>query len=154
MIIISPFPKPLRNNKRNPKEYPWWPELIKLLPGEVVQVGIKGEEQMVEDCRFDLPIDTLSRMVAECDLWVAVDNFFQHLAHHLPKPGVVLWGKSDPNIFGYPENLNLLKSRGCLRELQFQLWEMERYEKDVFVKPNIVRMRIQRRWPNLAVVHV
>ena len=48
-IIISPFSRVLRNGKPNPKNYPYWPELIKLLREKnmcVVQVGFKGEEEL------------------------------------------------------------------------------------------------------------
>jgi len=43
MIIIAPFAKSLINNKRNPKNYPYWDKLIKLTHEKIVQVGVEGE---------------------------------------------------------------------------------------------------------------
>jgi hypothetical protein len=47
MILISPYAQKLRNGNQNPKNYPWWPELISKIDEEIVQVGIKGEIQLV-----------------------------------------------------------------------------------------------------------
>ena len=44
MIIISPYSKPLRNGLNNPKNYPYWKELISLINEEIIQVGVDGEE--------------------------------------------------------------------------------------------------------------
>ncbi len=136
--IISPFSRPLRNGKPNPKNYPYFKELIKLLPYHVIQVGVKGEEKLVKDCRFNLSIKELEALIKECDLWISVDSFLPHLAHHVGKPGIVIWGKSDPLIFGYSENKNVIMSRENLRTNQFIFWEDEPYDKDVFVKPDKV----------------
>ena len=53
MIIIAPFAKSLINNKRNPKNYPYWDKLIKLTHEKIVQVGVEGEEQLVYDFKKD-----------------------------------------------------------------------------------------------------
>jgi hypothetical protein len=133
MIIISPFAKKMRNNKPHPKDYPFWEELIKKIPDSIVQVGVEGEKQLVEDFRKNL-----SKLIHQCDTWIAVDSFFQHLCWDLKKPGIVLFGQSDPLIFGHPENINLLKSRLFLREKQFWLWEQCEANDDAFVSPNVV----------------
>jgi hypothetical protein len=49
--------------------------------------------------------------------------------------GVVIWGKSDPLLFGYPENVNLLKDRKYLRARQFYIWDDEPFDPEVFVEP-------------------
>jgi hypothetical protein len=136
MIIISPYAKKLRNGKNNPKNYPWWPELISMINEPIVQVGIDDETQLVDDFRKNLSIVELSDLIKECKTWVSVDSFFQHLAWDIGKPGVVLWGQSDPNIFGHPENINLLKDRKYLREKQFWWWEQCDYKSEAFVKPS------------------
>jgi hypothetical protein len=136
MIIISPYAKKLRNGKNNPKNYPWWPELISLIKHDtIIQVGVEGETQLVEEFRTNLSLDELKSLVLECRTWISVDSFFQHFAWDLNKPGIVLWGQSDPNIFGHPENINLLKDRKYLREKQFWWWEQCDYIEEAFVKP-------------------
>jgi hypothetical protein len=50
------------------------------------------------------------------------------------------FGQSDPNIFGYPGNINLLKDRSYLRPEQFLHWWHETvfYKEDAFVSAETV----------------
>ena len=138
MIIISPFSKTLRNGKTNPKNYPYWKELIRLIDEPIVQVGIDGEEQLVDDFRKNLLLDELGSLVNQCRTWISCDSFFQHFAWDKQKYGIVLWSVSDPNIFGHPENINLLKDRKYLVQNQFLWWEHTEYDATKFVEPEVV----------------
>lgn len=138
MIIISPYAKKLINGKQNPKNYAYWKELIPLISDDIVQVGVDGEEQLVEDFRKNLPLSELRELIAQCRIWIGVDSFFQHLAWDCKKQGIVLWSVSDPNIFGHPENINLLKSRDYLAPNQFLWWDFTEYNPDAFVSPEEV----------------
>ena len=140
MIIIAPWARGMREAKPHPKNYPRWKEVIEMLGTDepIVQIGIEGEEQLVPDFRKNRPMSELKDLVMECRTWCAVDSFFQHYAWDLGKYGVVLWGQSDPNIFGHPENTNLLKDRKYLREKQFWLWEQTNLIPESFVDPEIV----------------
>lgn len=138
MIIISPYAKALQNGKRNPKNYPFWNELIELIDEPIIQVGIEGEEQMVPDFRKNLPLSELRLLLKECRTWIGCDSFFQHLAWDEKKPGIALWSVSDPNIFGHKENINLLKSRNSLAENQFLWWDFIEHNQDHFVSPQEV----------------
>lgn len=139
MILISPYAKKLRSGKQNPKNYPYWKELISLINHDnIIQIGVTGEEQLVEKFHKDLNLQQLSEIINGCSTWIAVDSFFQHFAWDLGKPGIVLWGQSDPNIFGHSENINLLKDRKYLREKQFFWWEETEYIEDAFVNPKDV----------------
>ena len=134
MIVISPYSRALRNGKRNPKNFPYWKELIAKLKGKtIVQIGVEGEVPLVKDFRKGLPLKDIENLIKDCDYWISVDNFLPHLAHYVGKPGIVLWGRSDPNIFGYQENINMLKDRKYLRESQFDMWENVPYNPDVFL---------------------
>lgn len=147
MIIISPFSKKLRNGKNNPKNYPYFKKLLAclaVLGKHVVQVGGEGEEQLTEDFRNNLSLEELASLIKECDTWISVDSFFQHFAWDLGKPGIVLWGQSDPNIFGHPENINLLKDRKYLREKQFWMWEQAEYRDDCWVEPEEVLKHLNK----------
>ena len=138
MIIIHPWAKQLRNGKINPKNYPYWKELIKLIDEPIVQIGVDGDRQLVDDFRKNLPLADISNLVAECRTWIAIDSFFQHFCWDLGKPGIVLWGQSDPNIFGHPENINLLKDRKYLRPDQFLIWDQSNFRAGSFVQPQEV----------------
>ena len=127
MIIISPYAKKLHNGKVNPKNYPYWKELIKLIDQPIIQIGIDGEEQLVPDFRKNLSLDELGNLVDECKTWVSCDSFFQHFCWDRKKYGIVLWSVSDPNIFGHPENPN-----------QFLWWDFTEYDATKFVLPEEV----------------
>ena len=130
------------NGKPNPKNYPYWPELIPQLNYEfkepIIQIGIEGEAQLVDDFRPNLPMAELIKLLHSCTTWISCDSFFQHLAWLEGKPGIVLWSVSDPLIFGHPENINLLKDRANLAKDQFLWWEDQEYQKDAFIHPNEV----------------
>lgn len=136
-LLISPFAQKLRNGKNNPKNYYYWDRLIFLLEQKhsIIQIGTKGESKLVKDFRTNLPLKEIKKLLLECDLWISVDSFLPHLAQHVGKSGIVIFGKSDPNIFGYPNNINILKDIKYLRKNQFDIWENERYDKEVFVEP-------------------
>ena len=138
MIIISPFAKKLHSIKNNPKNYPYWKELIALIDEPIIQVGVEGEDQLVPDFRKNLPIVELKKLIDQCRIWIGVDSFFQHLAWDCNKPGIVLWSVSDPLIFGHPENTNLLKSRDYLAPNQFLWWDFTEYNAEAFVLPEEV----------------
>lgn len=138
MIIISPYSQKLSSGKTNPKVYPYWKELIALINEPVVQVGIEGEDQLVDDFRKNLSLLELETLVKECRTWISVDSFFQHFCWDIGIPGIVLWGQSDPIIFGHSENINLLKDRKYLRDKQFWMWEQAEYKTDCWVSPEEV----------------
>jgi hypothetical protein len=139
MIIISPYSKKLLSGKENPKNYPFWRELIAMIDEPIVQVGVSGEAPLVEDFRVDLSTPDLRKLIQECQTWISCDSFFQHLAWDEGKKGIVLWSVSDPLIYGHPENINLLKDRSCLSENQFLWWEYVEHDPTKFVRPEAVK---------------
>lgn len=148
-ILIFPYAKQLRNGKLNPKNYPYWPELVsklQVLGHTIIQVGIAGENQLVPDFRCNLNLSELADLVKSCDTWISVDSFAQHFCWDLGIKGLVLFGQSDPNIFGHAENINLLKSREYLRNQQFWLWEQAEYIPESFVDPEQVVQTIQHNF--------
>ena len=147
MIIISPYSKALRNGNTNPKNYPYWKELIRLIDEPIVQVGIEGEEQLVPDFRKNLSLKELETLVNECRTWISCDSFFQHFCWDKQKYGIVLWSVSDPLIFGHPENINLLKNRNNLVQNQFLWWEHTEHDADKFVSPEIVIESLNAKFP-------
>lgn len=152
-ILISPYCKNLRNGKPNPKNFPYWPELVGLIEDSghrIIQVGSDGEKRLVSDFRTNLSFKDLKDLILQCDIFVCVDTWLQHAAHHYGKSGVVIFGQSDPRIFGYPENTNLLKSESHLRPNQFWLWEQADRSDDVFVSAKEVMAAIERHVPLLS----
>ena len=116
IVLISPFSKPLRNFQQNAKNYPHMQTLITALKhnkdiDEIWQIGIKNEYRFEGAIhKFDLSLTEIEKLARQADLWISVDNFFPHLcyAQEVPTKGIVLFSKSDPNIFGYSKFTNTL----------------------------------------------
>jgi len=140
-IAIFPYARALRNGANNPKNYPWWSELVELLIDRghrIIQLGVEGEDGLVDDFRVGLNFNELCGVVKECDTWISVDSFGQHLGWSIGKRGVALFAQSDPLIFGHSENVNLLKDRKYLREKQFWMWEQCEPRDDAWITPMTV----------------
>jgi hypothetical protein len=140
-ILIAPWSSPLPNGKTNAKNYPGWRGVVSRLAGRghhTIQIGRTGEELVgAHEFLADLSLKGIMELAAGCDRWASVDSFLPHLVTRI-KPGVVIFGKSDPLIFGYPENCNLLLDRRGLKEQQFQWWVDEPFDSGVFVGPDAV----------------
>jgi len=140
MIIISPWAKELLNKKPNPKSPPvlWWKTLVSKITQPIIQIGITGEKQLVSDFRTNLSIDQLKTLLNECQTFITIDSFFQHLAWDQNKSGIVIWGQSNPKIYGHDIHINLLKNEKYLMPNQFLIWELVEYREDCFVTPEEV----------------
>jgi hypothetical protein len=142
MIIISPYSHVMPNGAKNPKTYPHWQKVVNQLKDQgkrVIQIGTHNEVPLVgAETFFGKPSRELIQLVNTCETWASVDNFFPHLCSHTKKSGVVIWSRSDPLIFGYPRNENLLKSRLYLRPDQFGKWTDCSYMEEAFIDPSVV----------------
>jgi len=147
-IIISPYSQKLPAAKLckghtgvNPKNYPYWEQVIELLKQqipdlEVIQIGVVGEPILkgVSAIKHNLGPQELLDLIKDCDGWFSVDNFFQHFATYYKIPnGFVMFGQSDPNIYGYRQNINILKDRKYLRPDQFGFWWDRLYVEEAFL---------------------
>lgn len=148
MIIVSPWSRRTPDGRESPKNYPHWGEVARSLAAsgrELLQLSASGEPG-VPGCharKDDLPLRAIEALIGACETWISVDNFFHHLAWHVGKRGVVIFGPSDPDIFGHPENVNLLKSRQSLRKAQFGLWSQEPQWTQGFVGPQEVMAAVE-----------
>ena len=134
-ILIAPFARKLRNDKINPKNYPWPRNLVELLEKqgyEVIQIGVKEEEQVATRFETNLSFQEVIRLLEEANTFVAVDSFLQHAAWSIGKRGTVIFSQSDPKIFGHRIHNNLLKDRKYLRPNQFDLWESTEKNDEAF----------------------
>ena len=48
-----------------------------------------------------------------CEFWVSVDSYLPHIAASTRKRGVVLWGSTSPNVWGWPQNRNIWNQESC-----------------------------------------
>jgi hypothetical protein len=140
MIIISPWSKKLLDGRLSPKcpTEEWWKKLLVQIDEPIIQVGMLGEIALVDDVRFNMPLEKLAKLVDECRIWISVDSFFQHFAWDRKKYGIVIFSQSNPKIFGHPENINLLKGPEYLMPNQFLFWDLVSYREDAFIEPTEV----------------
>lgn len=114
--------------KKNAKEYPFWDEFYKLLEKENAHVKVVEGK---------IPYKEIVDMVKWSDAVVTVDSFLPHLIefYKIPKKVIVLYGKSDVDLFGYPNHIALIKDRKNMRKDRYNWWKDEPYDPSVFVLP-------------------
>lgn len=142
-VVISPYAKKYRENRPHPKNYPYFPAVIKGLKElgiKIIQVGIKDEPILdnIDEVKFDLSLDDLKKLLKSADTFIAVDSFVQHFAAYNKIPGIIIFSQSNPKIFGNPIHINLLKDEKYLRPDQFGIWESVQFNDDAFVAPQVV----------------
>ena len=146
VVVISPWSHKLPNGKQNPKNFPYWEELVEDLKKSgcyIIQIGVAGEQLLaVDEIVLNASYERLETLLKESDTFISVDSFFPHFAHYHGKHGIVIFSQSDPNLFGYSENVNILKSRDYLRKEQFWLWTQAEYNKAAFVSSKDVLIKV------------
>jgi ADP-heptose:LPS heptosyltransferase len=122
-----------RGNIQNAKSYPEesWEEFLLLVKDHEVKeiTGILPEQEIID-------------LVNASDIVITIDSFLPHLIkyHKLKTKVCVLWGKSNPDIFGYPDNINLHKRR--FRPDQFRWWQDVKHDPEDFVSPEVIKNAI------------
>jgi hypothetical protein len=124
-----------RGNITNAKSYPFWSELLILL-----------KEHEIREINGILPEQEIKDLVNWADRVVTIDTFLIHFIKYykLQTPTIVLWALSDPAIFGYPEQINLLKHLKYLRQGQFLWWKDVVCPKEAWVSSQEVYNTIGR----------
>lgn len=143
-LIISPWSRKTPKGEHCAKNYPFWPELLMLFKKEnikLIQIGVLGEqvfENLIDEIYLNKKQEELLELLKLHKNWLSVDNFFPHFAHFYGFYGSVIFSKSDPNIFGYKENNNIIKNRSFLRKSQFLFWDNEKIDNNSFASPKEV----------------
>lgn len=157
-VLIHPYAARLPSNTLNPKNFPHWAEVVRglnLAGYDVIQVGLQGEERIVGVGEFvaGWSLKKLRPLVEDACTFAAVDSFFPHFVHVEcgQKPGVVIWGQSDPALWGHPENINLLRDRKFLRPFQFASWTETHFAPEVFVPADEVVQAVVKLAPRTIV---
>ena len=147
MILFAPFAarSPSLGGRPSPKDYPKVKELAELLENEdeVIQVGGGNDEQVCQNFQPNLSFDGLGKLIHASRTGVCVDSYLSHCYWYFGRRAIVLFGISDPLIFGHPENLNLLVDRKFLRPRQFDLYYLDQYNPQAFVDPPTVMKALQ-----------
>lgn len=153
-VVISPYSQ----NPTHQKSYPYWNELIKLLDCKIIQIGRIGEQPLEgTELKLGLKFTEIEELLTNCNYWISPDNFLQHLNHSMEEPvkGAVIFAESDPLLFGYPQNINILKSRKFLRPRQFDKWYADTIRHDeYFLKPKelVPMLNFKQPEPTVSII--
>jgi hypothetical protein len=138
-IIISPYSKKTIKGDSSPKDYPYWKELVSVLHKKhhIIQIGVNWERILegVHESKLNLTFKELEELTLSSDSFISVDNFYPHFCNTIGKYGYVIWGPSNPSLYGYSKNVNILPSKPQFKTNQFGLWDKSDYNIHSF--PNI-----------------
>ena len=124
VILIQPFSSRFIGNPGQPltENKDWfaesWQEVVKELQFsyDIVQVGGKNEET-IKGVSFNVSGTTNFRqtmaLVKNSLTFVTLDSFINHVGPAVGKPGVVLFGRSNPLTFGHDMNSNIWIKESC-----------------------------------------
>lgn len=150
-IVVAPYTARIPTTPMNPqgicaKQFMYFKNVcsvLKWLGHDIVQIGTEGEEDLGTGLFIKgAKLIEIKELIKNCDFWISLDSFLQHLAHETLKPGVVIWSVSSPTIFGYPENLNLYKDEKLFRKEQHAKWLEEPYDMNKFLDFTTIVNRI------------
>jgi len=133
-ILIARGTSKIEEGKKNAKEYPYWDRLLELC-----------QDHEIKEISGKLNNKDLTELINWCTVWISIDSFLPHFVkYNSLKCGIVLWGLSDPLIFGYNTNINLLKDRKYLRKDQFVWWRGIEHNPEAFVSAEEVFKAINK----------
>lgn len=130
-ILISPYSNILPNGQESPKNWSKenWIELVNKIKENsdynILQIGTFQEEQIKgTDIIFrNRPFEEVKKLIQNSRVILSVDNFLPHFCKTFNKKCIVIWGPSNPKIFGYKENINLQGDSKYMRRDQFWKWD-------------------------------
>lgn len=122
-ILIIPYSRKLPNNIESPKNYPFWQNIVDLLVKnnfEVFQLIFGKDEPILNGVKklYDYSEKQQIELLFNTDCWISVDTYFQHFAKYHHINGIVIWTLSNPEIFGYYENMNLYSDKKYFVKLE------------------------------------
>jgi ADP-heptose:LPS heptosyltransferase len=95
-----------------------WDGLVEILKREgmfVVQAG-RLHETHIRPAYSALGLTTPRQLIGllkRCSAVVTSDSFTMHAAHLVGTPAVVLWGATNHEVYGYPEQIHLQSPKAC-----------------------------------------
>ncbi len=122
----------------NPKDYPYWSLLVDALNKEgfnTIQLSSVGELRVPKTSEFHEGLNP-SQILEKCKdafTFVSVDSFAPHFLNLYKIYGIVIFAITNPKIFGYKENKNLLKSEIYLKKDQKDYNKPEYFDINSFV---------------------
>jgi ADP-heptose:LPS heptosyltransferase len=135
-ILLQPYsaiPTDAKELGKNPKDWPFFNELIEAMPQhQFIQIGV-GNKPYNGAAVINTDRKGVIQLINECDTWICVDTWLQHVATlTCKKRGIVIFSRSEPKMFGHPQNINLLKSQMYVQD-PYKMWLAANYSAAAFV---------------------
>jgi len=73
----------------------------------VIHFGLPNEPMYENTKRLDAPFPVWHEIIKGAEGFIGIDSSLNHMAASAKTPGVVVWGSTRFNQFGYPENVNM-----------------------------------------------
>lgn len=81
---------------------------------EILHVKLPNEPNLLNVVPISgVTFRTVFPFMKYCKTFVAIDSFLQHLSAAFQKPGVVLWGGTNPQKLGWRHNKNIFIENSC-----------------------------------------
>jgi ADP-heptose:LPS heptosyltransferase len=109
-----------------------WETLVKSMPEcTFIQLGNPDEKKLegAVDLRGKTTMREAFALIKYAKSFAGVNSFFSHVTNAFGTPGVVLFGASNPHIWGHSNNINLYKPTRCAPCIDTLLWFNCPYEK-------------------------
>lgn len=154
-ILIHPEAKSCKDGSISPKNYPYFNELIEKIKNnfkdiEINQLGNSKDKKLnqINNYYFDIDLQDIENLIDEHDLWISIDSFLPHYCDcYKLKNGIVIYTVSNPDIFGYKSNINLIKNKKFIRNRNkiFIYYNKEDYNENAFIDYNKIYEKIQEK---------
>lgn len=102
-----------------------WEELVRSMPEYTfIQLGLSDESSVANtvDLRGKTSVREAFALIRYSKSFVGVNSCFSHVTNAFNIPGVVLFGASNPPIWGHSNNINLYKPTPCAPCIDTLLW--------------------------------
>jgi ADP-heptose:LPS heptosyltransferase len=93
-----------------------WEALVRSMPDHTfLQIGLPNEAKVESavDLRGKVSFREALALIKHADSFLGIDSSFAHATNAFNIPGVVLFGATNPEIWGHPNNINLYKRLRC-----------------------------------------
>lgn len=112
-VIINPTSRSSANHEW---EINKWEELVKIMSGiTFIQLGLEDERSITGtiDLRGKCSLRHSIALVKYAVAFTGVDSFLGHVAAATGTPAVILFGDSNPEVWGHESNINIYKRLPC-----------------------------------------
>jgi hypothetical protein len=80
----------------------------KLYPSiSIINYSLPNEVEIAGTIKMDYNWPIWFGLMRECETFIAIDSSLQHMSAAFDKKGIVLWGATNPNCFGWKHNINM-----------------------------------------------